>query len=270
MNEPRPTHTFHRIPSDTYNLTQLRSPSLSQPDQSPAQPDYSYVSPASQPYEGTSDLSQSYPIALTGTYFPLPLPDADSGAQTTGIHHVSYASVQSVDSAYTQESAQSQDRLLGNPRDSGRLQAAGQPGYFDPGTMIQTKSNRSKWINSSWVMYFFLILGIAGAGGHHAFYQHLAGKPATNQNEMLRYGAALAYATKASLIAAVVFAYRQQIWATFRRKSLKMTTIDNLFAAVDDLSALFSLDMARMAKSALALAIMCWCVASQHKYVYMC
>jgi hypothetical protein len=266
MEPSRPTHTFHRLPSDSYNMNQLRNPQPTQQDQ--PSPTSDYGSPHTPPHSNiTSNPSRSGQIPLAGLdqYPSSPLVNAGTGAQRPrGVQHASYAST---DTAFTQESAQSQDRLLGNTRESGRLQPREQHVYSDI-EFPETNSQRWKWINGSWGMYFFLILGIVGASGHHAFYQHLAGKPATNQIEMLRYGAALAYATKASFIAAVVFAYRQQIWATFRRKSLKMTTIDSLFAAVDDLGALFSLDMARMAKSALALAVMCWYVPTRPDETY--
>jgi hypothetical protein len=248
-------------------MKQLRNPQTGQQDQ--LSPSSDYGSPQSPPHSNiTSEPSRDRPTSLAGLgqYSSPPLVNAGPGAQRPlGVQHASYAST---DTAFTQESAQSQDRLLGNTRESGRLQPREHHVYSDI-EFPEMKSRRWKWINGSWGMYFFLILGIIGASGHHAFYQHLAGKPATNQIEMLRYGAALAYATKASFIAAVVFAYRQQIWATFRRKSLKMTTIDSLFAAVDDLSALFSLDMARMAKSALALAVMCWYVLITSVEIYI-
>jgi hypothetical protein len=107
-------------------------------------------------------------------------------------------------------------------------------------------------------MYCLLFLGIAGAVSHHAYYDHLNGQPARNQNTMLRYGTALAYITKASLVAAIIFGLKQQIWATFRRKNIQVSTIDSLFAAVDDPSALLNLEMVTKAKIAFALAILVW------------
>ncbi|QDS75597.1 hypothetical protein FKW77_006346 [Venturia effusa] len=75
---------------------------------------------------------------------------------------------------------------------------------------------------------------------------------------MLRYGTALAYVTKASLVAAIIFGLKQQIWATFRRKNIQVSTIDSLFASVDDPHALLNLEMATKAKTAFALAVLIW------------
>jgi hypothetical protein len=107
-------------------------------------------------------------------------------------------------------------------------------------------------------MYLCYLAGIAVAFGHHAFYSSLVGKPADNQLLMLRYGAALAYLVKASFVAAVVLAYRQQVWATCQRKGLKMSTLDCLFAAADDLTALLNLEFMKMAKVGLTLALIIW------------
>jgi hypothetical protein len=110
------------------------------------------------------------------------------------------------------------------------------------------------------MMYFFLALGIAAAFSHHFFYASLAGREAKNQLTMLRYGAALAYVTKASLIASVVLAYRQQIWATFRRKTLAVTTVDSLFAATEDVAAMFNLEVLLKAKVAMFMVAIVWYV----------
>jgi hypothetical protein len=75
---------------------------------------------------------------------------------------------------------------------------------------------------------------------------------------MLRYGVTLAYLTKASLMASVVLAFRQQIWATFRSKLLSITAVDSLFAVMEDLSAIFNLEVFQRAKVAMFLAVVVW------------
>ena len=108
------------------------------------------------------------------------------------------------------------------------------------------------------MMYILFALGVAGAISHHAFYASLAGSEANNQLLMLRYGAALAYLTKASLAASVLLAFRQQIWATFRRKLLSITAVDSLFAATEDLNSMFNLEVFQRAKVAIFLATVVW------------
>lgn len=83
-------------------------------------------------------------------------------------------------------------------------------------------------------MYALFCLGIAFVVGHDVFYGYLDGRPADDQIRMMRYGGVLSYAAKASLVAAVIFAYRQQAWVTVITKVLQFKTIDSLFAAVDE------------------------------------
>ncbi|KAK3687593.1 hypothetical protein B0T22DRAFT_489454 [Podospora appendiculata] len=114
------------------------------------------------------------------------------------------------------------------------------------------------WADSAWVMYELLLVGIVLAVSHHVFYSRLDKTPADDQLKMLRYGNMLAYATKSFLATAIIFAYRQQIWATVRRKNLQLGTIDSLFAAVDDIRAMVNLEFITQTKVALGLAIVVW------------
>ena len=109
-------------------------------------------------------------------------------------------------------------------------------------------------------MYALLVLGIVFAISHHIFYARLDGQPADDQLKMMRFGTLLAYVAKSSLVSAVIFAYRQQIWATVKRKNLKLRTIDNMFAGVDDVTAIMSWEFLKKARVAMALAMIVWCV----------
>ncbi|KAF8851250.1 hypothetical protein BDZ45DRAFT_601661 [Acephala macrosclerotiorum] len=119
-------------------------------------------------------------------------------------------------------------------------------------------STLARWWNSAWMMYLLYALGIGGALSHHAFYSSLAGTEAQSQLQMLRYGATIAYFTKASLAASVVLAFRQQIWATFRRKFLSINAIDSLFSGIGDLDALLNLEVFQKAKAAIFLILLLW------------
>lgn len=123
-----------------------------------------------------------------------------------------------------------------------------------------TPSVSARWWHSAWMMYLLYVLGVGGALGHHAFYSSLAGTEAHSQLQMLRYGAAMAYFTKASLAASVVLAFRQQIWATFRRKFLSINAIDSLFSGIGDLDALLNLEVFQKAKAAIFLILLLWSV----------
>jgi hypothetical protein len=119
-------------------------------------------------------------------------------------------------------------------------------------------SSLFKWRHSVWMMYVLFGLGVAGAFSHHLFYKSLAGKEAHEQLQMLRYGAAMAYCTKAFLVASLLLAFRQQIWATCRRKLLSIDTVDSLFALTDDPAAILKLEVLQKAKVALFLASVMW------------
>ncbi|KAK0644393.1 hypothetical protein B0T16DRAFT_460455 [Cercophora newfieldiana] len=132
------------------------------------------------------------------------------------------------------------------------------PPYGAP--FFANEPRRSKWWrwNPSWNLYLFFAFGVACAIGHHAYYASLDGKPAADQLQMLRYGMALAFASKAGLSAAVVLAYRQRVWTTVRTKMMGVVALDSLFAATEDLWALLNWEMIRTAKIAVALAVFVW------------
>ncbi|KAH7134632.1 hypothetical protein B0J13DRAFT_560821 [Dactylonectria estremocensis] len=116
---------------------------------------------------------------------------------------------------------------------------------------------RRHW-TPAWSMYAFLLAGIAFACGHHGFYNHLHGKEADDQLRKLRYGTALAFFAKASFVTAAILAYRQRVWMMVREKILSLGAVDSLFAAAEDLTALFHWEAFKSAKVAMCLAIYIW------------
>ncbi|KAL8336741.1 hypothetical protein RB601_008295 [Gaeumannomyces tritici] len=114
-----------------------------------------------------------------------------------------------------------------------------------------------RW-HSWWNMFAFGVFGLACAVGHHAFYQHLDGRAATEQIEMLRYGTVLAFGAKAGFSASIVVAYRLKLWAVLRTRLMTVAAVDSMFAATDDLLALFHWDFIRHAKTVAALALFVW------------
>ncbi|KAI1451308.1 hypothetical protein F4805DRAFT_451889 [Annulohypoxylon moriforme] len=109
-----------------------------------------------------------------------------------------------------------------------------------------------------WSMYLSFFFGVACAVGHHIFYKTLDGKPADAQITMLRYGTILSFAAKAGLVAAVVIAFKQRIWTTVRSKFLSVAALDSLFAATEEMSALFNAEVYQRAKIAMILATFVW------------
>ncbi|KAK4227466.1 hypothetical protein QBC38DRAFT_364198 [Podospora fimiseda] len=118
--------------------------------------------------------------------------------------------------------------------------------------------SRWGWLNAPWVMYALFGAGVVFAAGHHIFYASLDGKPADDQIKMMRFGGLLSYAAKASLVAAVLFGYKQQVWLTVRRKQLRLKTIDSIFSASQDLTALFNWEFIKNAKISIFLVLVSW------------
>jgi hypothetical protein len=121
-----------------------------------------------------------------------------------------------------------------------------------------TSSGGWKMLSGAWHMYALFFAGFAFAVGHHAFYHSLDGKPADDQIKMMRFGGLLSYAAKASLVGAVVFAYQQHIWVTVINNSLRLRTIDSLFAAVTEPQSLLNWEFIKKARVAVCLAILAW------------
>jgi hypothetical protein len=97
--------------------------------------------------------------------------------------------------------------------------------------------------------------------GHHVFYARLDGQPADNQLRMVRYGTALAFFVKSTLVGCVIMCYRQRIWHTFRTKAMTIMGIDGLFTATEDPSQFFyNWEMISNGKLATLMAVCSWCV----------
>jgi hypothetical protein len=114
------------------------------------------------------------------------------------------------------------------------------------------------WITPALIAALF-VAGVIGAMGHHAFYMHLDGKPAEDQLKMIRYGTALAFFVKSTLVGTVIMCYRQRIWHTFRTRALTINGIDGLFSATEDPSQFFyNWEMIRNGKLATIMAACSW------------
>ncbi|KAJ4300558.1 hypothetical protein N0V88_003237 [Collariella sp. IMI 366227] len=148
------------------------------------------------------------------------------------------------------------------------LTSPGTPGYYQygpplpprdaPGGAGFTGSTWWRMVSSGWPMFGLFLLGFACALGHHIFYSQLDGRPADNQIKMMRFGGLLSYAAKAALLAAVLFAYRQQAWVTVRHDILRLETIDGVFAAVNEPLVLWNWELFKKARVSVSLAILAW------------
>ena len=98
--------------------------------------------------------------------------------------------------------------------------------------------------------------------GHHFFYTYLDQRQTNSfpQFYIILIATALAFLFKACVVSAVLIAYDQQLWHTFRRKSLKGSQINSLFAI--PYSPFQLLDPRHVMKATLpwSLALLCWLI----------
>lgn len=110
----------------------------------------------------------------------------------------------------------------------------------------------------SFGMYICFLFGVICSVGHHLYYASLDGRPVEKQTEKLRYGTFLAYAAKAGFSAAVVSAFKQQVWVSVRSRFMTISGLDAMFSATESMFAMLNLDFFRGAKGAFALAVFAW------------
>lgn len=114
------------------------------------------------------------------------------------------------------------------------------------------------WTTPALIAFLFLA-GVGAATAHHFFYARLDGQPATQQLLMVRYGTALAFFVKSTLVGCVIMCNRQRIWYTFRHKAMTITGIDGLFSACEDPTQFFlNWEMIKMGKLATIMAVCSW------------
>lgn len=118
-------------------------------------------------------------------------------------------------------------------------------------------------------MTALLLAGGALAVGHHLFYRSLSGKLVQNNEDEnswsmgshqsnVRYGTAFAFATKICLASAVTLAFQQQIWISFRKKYLKISTLDAMFQATSDPFSFANIEFISKSKLGAVLAAVIW------------
>lgn len=76
----------------------------------------------------------------------------------------------------------------------------------------------------------------------------------------IAYGTAFAFVAKACMVAAVVCAYTQYIWSDFRKKLIKVSTIDSTFSATSSVVSMRDLRFIWTCKTSALLATIAWYV----------
>ncbi|CBF83110.1 hypothetical protein AN3244.2 [Aspergillus nidulans FGSC A4] len=113
-----------------------------------------------------------------------------------------------------------------------------------------------------------LMVGLVTCGamlsvGHHFYYRSFDQTLVDSRNQQawaIRIGTGFAFLVKSCLVSAVGVAAVQETWATLRRKSVKLSGIDSMFAVLDSPLAFFTPDLWLYAKTLTALAIISWLI----------
>ncbi|KAL4899019.1 hypothetical protein BDW74DRAFT_164112 [Aspergillus multicolor] len=113
------------------------------------------------------------------------------------------------------------------------------------------------------LMIGLLISGAIFAVGHHFYYRSFAGARVASREEQvwaIRIGTGFAFLIKSCLVSSVGLAAVQETWSTVRRKSVRLSGIDSMFAVRGSPLAFLTPDLWLYAKTLTALAIVCWLI----------
>ncbi|KAF2216256.1 hypothetical protein CERZMDRAFT_81396 [Cercospora zeae-maydis SCOH1-5] len=120
------------------------------------------------------------------------------------------------------------------------------------------------------VMLSSLVVGVAFAVGHHAFYASLAGTlvssdpiklggwTTTQQQINVAIGTALAFGVKASLILACSTAYMQLVFGAINTGTFKLSHLDNWFGGLNDFWSLLCVVICWRYPLLTLVALTCW------------
>ena len=112
-------------------------------------------------------------------------------------------------------------------------------------------------------MVGLVISGAMLSVGHHYYYKSFDGGRVASREEQtwaIRIGTGFAFSIKSCLVSAVGLAAVQETWATLRRKSVRLSGIDSMFAIRDSPLAFLTLDLWIYAKTLTVLGIVSWYV----------
>jgi len=104
--------------------------------------------------------------------------------------------------------------------------------------------------------------GLALAVGHHLLYSRLNGRQlaqvSVSQAWVIRAGTAFAFAFKTVLVSAIGAAYCQLFWHSVRRKSIRIGSLDAMFALLKEPMAFFKFQFAKKTALLFVMAVLAW------------
>ncbi|KAJ1706192.1 hypothetical protein NYO67_11637 [Aspergillus flavus] len=140
-----------------------------------------------------------------------------------------------------------------------------------PATVSESESVQETQTPAAWgigwrcpaLMVGLVISGVMLSVGHHYYYKSFDGGRVASREEQtwaIRIGTGFAFLIKSCLVSAVGLAAVQETWATLRRKSVRLSGIDSMFAIRDSPLAFLTLDLWIYAKTLTVLGIVSWLI----------
>lgn len=109
-------------------------------------------------------------------------------------------------------------------------------------------------------MTAFWLCGLAFSLSHHGYYASLDGKPATDQEWVVRFGTGFSFLVKACYAASFGIAIKQLVWALVRRTASPVSTIDALFGITTDITSLLAGGLWRRTPIIAVIGIIFWLI----------
>ncbi|KXG45554.1 uncharacterized protein PGRI_033210 [Penicillium griseofulvum] len=113
------------------------------------------------------------------------------------------------------------------------------------------------------MMVVLVFSGAMFSMGHHLYYQSLDNTRVNSVDQQtwaIRIGTGFAFLIKSFFVSAIGIAGVQQMWATLRRKFVKIRGIDGMFSVLTSPLGLLTLDVWMCAKTLVLLSIMSWLI----------
>ncbi|KAK4184989.1 hypothetical protein QBC35DRAFT_390507 [Podospora australis] len=102
------------------------------------------------------------------------------------------------------------------------------------------------------------LIGLLGALGHHLYNDSLSGSPVVNAQWPQRWGVALAFFVKMTLVGSVQMAFKQRAWLTVKKRSFRVKTLDSIFHSCQDPAGFFNKELFTGAFFPALMALLVW------------
>lgn len=135
----------------------------------------------------------------------------------------------------------------------------GENATYQDAEAIQTKKNNIKvhWYHPTSMLCLWFV-GVGLAIGHHFYYASLHGKPAEDQEWVIRYGTAFAFVIQASFGASLTIAVKQFSWTLVRRTWTSLRGIDAVFSITSNPASFLVGEIWRKMPTLVLVGILVW------------